>query len=246
MNIVIVSDHGMTSIEPQNQIVLDDFIDRAWYTAIDINVFASIIPKDNYTNKLYNKMKNIPHLTTFLKTEIPDELHYKKHRRVPPIFAIADEGYIIKQTKEDLKHTIGNHGYLDKLKSMHGIFLAMGPAFKRGYIGETFKNIHVYTMLCHILDIEPSPNNGSFFEIEHFLTDSQNQHFRNRAIVLKVILLCGVILVTVLSLGCYLHCKRNSLMVDGYVKLSTRSEDISLDILTKDLSLHQSSDEDDI
>eukprot|EP00794_Sanderia_malayensis_P017338 gene17338-19069_t len=53
VNIVVVSDHGMTSIEPQNQIVLDNFIDRSWYNPIEVVIFnvESIAQESKHAKK---------------------------------------------------------------------------------------------------------------------------------------------------------------------------------------------------
>ncbi len=246
-NIVIVSDHGMATIEPQNQIVLDNFIDPSWYIPVNIDIYATLIPNKNYSNTIYDKLKQIPHLTVYHKKDIPEDFHYKNNRRVPPIFAMADEGYIITRKKKNVTHRTGNHGYFNKLKSMHGIFLAIGPSFKKGYIGETFKNIHVYPLLCHLLEIEPSPNNGSLLQVKHFLATSQGMSYgRGRIVIVEVILVCSIVLLVTLLIGCCLQLKRKPQVPEGYVILSQTREGISLDILTEDLAIAKSSDEDDI
>lgn len=55
-----------------------------------------INPKRSPENVI-QKMRNasVPHLTVYLKEEIPVEWHYGKNRRVMPIFATADEGWAI-------------------------------------------------------------------------------------------------------------------------------------------------------
>jgi hypothetical protein len=41
---------------------------------------------------------------------------------------------------------------------MHGIFFALGPAFKKGYRTGTLRNIDIYPLLCRIFDIMPRQN----------------------------------------------------------------------------------------
>jgi len=57
---------------------------------------------------------------------------------------------------------------------MHPIFIAHGPAFKKGYKAKPFKSIDLYPLLCHLLDIDPRPNNGSFDAIRHILAGGDN------------------------------------------------------------------------
>lgn len=44
---------------------------------------------------------------------------------------------------------------------MRALFVAAGPAFKRGETVAPFQNIHVYDLLCRILGLAPAPNDGS-------------------------------------------------------------------------------------
>jgi len=67
----------------------------------------------------------------------------------------------------------GGHGY-DPLKydSMHPIFLAMGPAFKKKYsFTNSLPNVNIYPLMCHILDLTPAPNNGSLENVRHMLAE---------------------------------------------------------------------------
>jgi len=57
---------------------------------------------------------------------------------------------------------------------MHPIFIAHGPAFKKGYRAEPFESVDLYPLLCHMLDIEPRPNNGTFEAIKHILAGDDN------------------------------------------------------------------------
>jgi len=50
------------------------------------------------------------------------------------------------------------NGFDNHHLDMHGIFYAMGPAFKKGYRTGTLWNIDIYTLLCEIFDIMPRQN----------------------------------------------------------------------------------------
>ena len=245
---VIVSDHGMASIEPENQIVLNDIIKPDWYTAVNLDVFASITPKPGFTKKVYEKLKGTSHLTVYLKEDIPSQLHYKNNRRVPEILAIADEGFLIRQSRENLTNKIGNHGYFNDYKSMHGIFIAAGPAFRKNYIGKTFANVHIYEMLCKVLDINPSPNNGSLLAVEHFLADSlQRKHNFLDSFSLKILLISLIsFLMFIILIGICIQCKKGSLLINnGYISASRGDDGTYLYNLTDDFVLDQESSEED-
>ena len=65
----------------------------------------------------------------------------------------------------------GDHGYHPQYESMHGIFVGHGPGFKSGYIGPRIQNIHLYEMMCKIMDIIPASNDGNPSITTTFLQD---------------------------------------------------------------------------
>ncbi len=47
------------------------------------------------------------------------------------------------------------HGYDSDSLNMHAIFYAYGPLFKKNMKIDTFELIHIYPLLCSMLDIKP-------------------------------------------------------------------------------------------
>lgn len=56
--------------------------------------------------------------------------------------------------------------------TMHPIFVATGPAFKKNYTKDTFNNTDVYILMCTILGLTPAQHNGSFDNIKDLLVDN--------------------------------------------------------------------------
>lgn len=52
---------------------------------------------------------------------------------------------------------------------MKTIFRAFGPSFKRSYLSEPFDSIHIYPLMCKLLQIQPAPHNGSLSVTEDML-----------------------------------------------------------------------------
>ena len=49
-------------------------------------------------------------------------------------------------------------------------FRAIGPDFKVGYEkADRFRNVCIYPLLCHLLGVNPSPNDGSLDEVRDML-----------------------------------------------------------------------------
>ena len=54
---------------------------------------------------------------------------------------------------------------------MNGIFIGHGPAFKSEFSGPEIQLVHLYEMMCKILDITPASNDGSLDVGSVFLKD---------------------------------------------------------------------------
>ena len=47
-----------------------------------------------------------------------------------------------------------------KVSSMKALFLAHSPLLRNDTL-TSIDNVHVYPLICHMLNIQPKPNNGS-------------------------------------------------------------------------------------
>ena len=52
---------------------------------------------------------------------------------------------------------------------MHGIFVAAGPAFRRGARVPAFHNIHVYPLIMAALDLAAAESDGDLDEVPGIL-----------------------------------------------------------------------------
>ena len=96
------------------------------------------------------------------------------------------KGGSLQKTSRKLTFVV-NHGYSNKSPDMHPFFLAQGPAFKEGFVSEPFENVNIYSLMCHILGIEPAPNNGSLQAVQHLLKEKEHKHDYTVLIVVSVI-----------------------------------------------------------
>jgi len=171
LNIILVSDHGMSELSEDRVILLDDLINLEDVDIIDRTPVAMIRPNEGNTEKVYLALKeNEENYNVYLKEDIPDRFHFRNHYRIPEIIMMADPGYTIT-THQFLQRGIsaGNHGYDNHAPEMHAFFLASGPAFQQGYEAEIIESIHLYELMAHILGLQPAPNDGAFEEIRHLL-----------------------------------------------------------------------------
>jgi len=173
-NIIIVSDHGMTDVSEDRLIFLEDYVDPAIANTVDWSPILALWPKSNNINEVYNKLKNKnSHLKIYLRNEIPARLKFRNNKRIAPIIGIADEGWSVF-TRENIvrfgdRINGGAHGYDNSLESMAAVFIASGPAFKSDLKIPPIENIHLYNLMCRLLNIKPSKNDGDITKIDHIL-----------------------------------------------------------------------------
>jgi len=173
VNLILVAGHGMTPMRGDQIIYLDDLIalDSVRVPALGLGPTASLYPTGGDAEALYRRLQHAhPHLTVYRRAEIPARYQNRNHPRVPPVLVVADEGWIVStRANERMNRMAAMHGYDPQLRSMHGIFLARGPAFKRGLVVEPFRNVHVYPLMAHLLGLTPAPNDGSLDSVRVLL-----------------------------------------------------------------------------
>ncbi len=173
VNLVIVSDHGMTAIAPERTILLDELIDR---TAVRVDALSPVLmawPRAGLEDSVYRGLGRSPHLTVHRRANLPARYHLSGSPRVPPIVAVADEGWTIRwrpgRAEQAESTDRGDHGYDDSLPSMGALFIARGPGFRRGMVVPPFRNVHLYPLLAALLGLRPAAVDGSLDSVRSML-----------------------------------------------------------------------------
>jgi predicted AlkP superfamily pyrophosphatase or phosphodiesterase len=169
VNIVAVSDHGMAETSLDRVVVLDDYISLEDVEVVDINPTLGLFPRQGREDAVYEALsKANPRLKIYRRVETPAHWHYRDHPRIPPLVGVVDEGWQIlaRSAYNDRRRRgqvgpRGEHGYDPSIaRSMHGIFVASGPAFKTGVTVPAFENINIYDALSQVLGVPPASNDG--------------------------------------------------------------------------------------
>ena len=166
---IVVSDHGMATLSPDRQIILDQFVDTAMITFIDgWNPTMNLIVKDEFEEKVYDTFKKVPHLHVWKHGEAPEHLHHGTHPRTHDMTLLADDGWSIFWSWT-VNSARGTHGYDIKNTDVHAIFYGVGESFKIDTIVSPFQNIHLYPLMADILDLEPAKVDGNLDSIKMVL-----------------------------------------------------------------------------
>ena len=161
VNLIVLSDHGMGSVSNSKYVNLLDYIQEDWTTSmIGGNPLYLIDPVEQYKDSITLALSDVEGLNAWQKEDIPERLQYGNSPRFPGIMILADSTWSIGKYSDPSGYTGGAHGYDNAFTKMHSIFFAEGPAFKSGYTAPAFPNVDVYSIITHILGLDPAPTDG--------------------------------------------------------------------------------------
>uniref|UniRef100_A0A914W5H8 Extracellular Endonuclease subunit A domain-containing protein n=1 Tax=Plectus sambesii TaxID=2011161 RepID=A0A914W5H8_9BILA len=176
LNIIIVSDHGMQTLNHQI-IALNQYFDTSQTKIFDgpvgrvmLNPNAVI---DQSTIHEAFRCKNGSVFRSYTSgLDSPRRIHYTRNRRIGEVIVDSSAGYSVQGDTTPFSR-IGDHGYDYLLASMHALFVGYGPSFKRGYPAESFQNIEIFELVSDLLDFNyRPPNNGTAGSLRHLLGNS--------------------------------------------------------------------------
>ncbi|HKE90950.1 MAG TPA: ectonucleotide pyrophosphatase/phosphodiesterase [Gemmatimonadales bacterium] len=168
VNLIVVADHGMSPISPDSVVALDDYLSLAAVARVtggnpDPGLWPQPGMEDSVVRALAGKN---PHLSVWRRDSIPERFHYRANSRIPPVVVLAAPGWSVAARRSDIashpdRYSGGTHGYDDSVAVMRALFVAAGPAFRRGVTVAPFRNIHIYDLVARILGLTPAANDGS-------------------------------------------------------------------------------------
>ena len=163
VNLIVLSDHGMGEIDNERTVNLwevlpTEYIEK-YYGG---NPVYQVDAVDQYIDSVLAIIDRTPGVKGWRKEDLPLHYHYGTSPRIPEIIVEADSSWSIVWVPRE-GYTMrgkGAHGYDPSNRDMHSIFYAVGPSFREGYLSPSFNNVDLYNIICKVLGIEPSPNDG--------------------------------------------------------------------------------------
>jgi len=168
-NLVIVSDHGMMDCGPDRVIFFEDLMDvsQVRIESDGPNGGVRPLPGSGLTPAALAasiRARAPPQLKVYLREEVPAALHYRRSERIPPVVLICADHWSIERKStwgvRRATYSAGNHGWDPRSPDMGALFVAHGPAVRRGRMIGDFDNVHVYPLLCRLLGVVPARSDG--------------------------------------------------------------------------------------
>ncbi|KAF8974120.1 hypothetical protein BGZ46_009762 [Entomortierella lignicola] len=165
VNLVLVSDHGMSYVTPEQCIYYDDYIDTSDLIFEEsLQPHLAISTKDpKRQHEIYHALKdaqrihNLP-FQVYRREEIPARFNYALNPRIPPVVVLADPGYVMTRRDMGLS-VVGIHGWDNQAVDMRAIFMASGPSFPNQ--GPTklppFENVELHEIIARTVGLKVLP-----------------------------------------------------------------------------------------
>lgn len=169
VNFIVTGDHGMTSVDPKRFVDIDDVLPKHWYERF-CNDYPTLIyaSAPQYIDSICDALQGVDHIRAWKKADIPAYLGYGTNKNMGDVVVLPDVGWLFADKPS--KKQRGSHGFDHTAADMQVGFRAIGPDFKVGYEKpDRFRNVCIYPLLCYLLGVTPSPNDGSLDEVRDLL-----------------------------------------------------------------------------
>ena len=169
VNFIVTGDHGMASVDPKRFVDIDDVLPKHWYERF-CNDYPTLIyaSAPQYIDSIFDALQGVDHIRAWKRADVPAYLGYGTNPNMGDVVVMPDVGWLFADKPS--KKQRGSHGFDHTAADMQVGFRAIGPDFKVGYEKtERFRNVCIYPLLCHLLGVTPSPNDGSLEEVSDLL-----------------------------------------------------------------------------
>ena len=170
INLVVVSDHGMNEIPPNEESYttyqeLMEGLDQDQFRFVSNGAHAHFYVNNKQDISALEAALNekATNFTVYNKSTFPERWHNAHSERVGDIIITMEPGHYLSSRNRVFgtiakKNTRGEHGFDPYLtEDLRGIFYAEGPQIKKGEQIEAFENIHIYPFIAEILGITDLP-----------------------------------------------------------------------------------------
>lgn len=181
VHVLVTSDHGMEPIAAERYVLLDDYLPIERIRVSDSGPAAQIWTLDDGpgADDILAAVEDVPHLTAWKKGDGPARYRFDAHKRVPDVTIEADLGWMIS-TRSYFRGMVdggsgprGMHGWDPAWRSMHGIFIAHGPAFAAGSELPAVRSVDLYSLMAELLRVPSAETDGDLRAFEEVLASDR-------------------------------------------------------------------------
>ena len=167
VHLVIVSDHGMTTIDPKRRVALDDFVKPDEEVKVSfcgpVTALWPVPPltADDVMERFRGREK---YFRAYRREELPERWHLRDQERMGEVVLVAELGAsvlprsVLESPIQPLE--VAGHGFDNTENEMGATFIAWGPLYRQRATLSPVENIHVYRLLCATVGLEPAPGDG--------------------------------------------------------------------------------------
>ncbi|KAL5501745.1 hypothetical protein ACEPAH_9005 [Sanghuangporus vaninii] len=147
VDVIFVSDHGMTDTSHPELVYLDDILGEEGYSYIEHEDgwpskgfrFSSKCNVTHYLDILLKAADENPEkFDVYTRETMPERYHFSNNYRIAPVYVVPKIGYALTTRAEgDDGLSKGNHGYDNEEPSMRAMFVAHGP------FSTNVKDVHI-------------------------------------------------------------------------------------------------------
>ena len=225
INVVITSDAAAIDLIDNQKIYLEDYLPdnlKAAYDVIDDGPITTILPKDMVNNDvLFNKLNGShQHMKVYKKEHLPERFHFNNVNRTMPLILVADKGWRIlpRRINDPNDKRKAAIGYSADITDTQTLFIAHGPAFRKGVRLGKIDSVDVYEILCSALRLEPNDHDGSGYILSNVIAKQDKWYWHiAKTIVESDEGLTGIIILFIVLLFAALY-----LVVHGLYRASSR------------------------
>lgn len=158
INFIVLSDHGMTSVDQQTTIALPKAIDlNQFKVPAGTSILHLYANNKKYIKPTYRALKlEAKDYDVYLSKKIPKKWNYNKkqdkYNRVGDMILVPHLPKVF--SINGVRPAIGQHGFDPEIPDMHATFYAWGPQIKSGLKIPGFENVNVYPLIAKILGLK--------------------------------------------------------------------------------------------
>lgn len=170
IDFMVVSDHGMADLDTTKVVNLMDYLPRDSFSFVVEGAPTLLYAKNTgYIEEAMTILKEVPFVTAYRTSEVPERFHYSQGKRLGDIVIIPELGASLFFREEPKLGRKSAHGFDNQLPEMQAIFFGVGESFAKGKVVGKVPNITIYPLLCRLLGLTPAPNDASEADVDKLL-----------------------------------------------------------------------------